>query len=106
VYDVYLDIQRHVNLQIWAALCYDTPNYQLLNACPPCFYRLEDEPKLKYSFFCSVDGNNSLKQMGAEMHNTTTCLDSHSILSDHWLTPQEVNLFADEVEKKLVSCDT
>jgi hypothetical protein len=80
-----------VNVQIQAALGYDTPNYHLLNVCPLWFYKLDDEPKLKFAFFCSFDGNNSLKQMGAALHNTTARLDSWTIKSDHWLTPEEVN---------------
>jgi hypothetical protein len=101
-YDVYLDIQRWVDVKIQAALGHDTPNYRLLNACPPCFYKLDDEPQLKFSFFCSLNGNNSLKRMGAAMHNTTARVDTRSIVSDCWLSPHEVNRFKDEVAGKLV----
>ena len=37
------------------------------------------------------------------MHNTTARLDSCSIVSDRWLSPQAVNRFANEVKRKSVS---
>jgi len=101
-YDVYLEIQRRVNFQIQAALGYDTPRYRQLNVCPACFYKLDDEPDLKFSFFCALDGNNSLKRMGAAMHNLTERLDSRSLLSDRWLSAEEVNRFANEVKSRTV----
>jgi hypothetical protein len=103
-YDVYLDIQRRVKAQVKAALRHDTPNWRMLNVCPPCFYRLEGEPDLEFSCFVSVDGNNSLKRMGAAMHNLTARLDSRTFSSDRWLTAKEVDRFAHEIKRKCVSC--
>jgi hypothetical protein len=102
-FDVYLDIQRRVNTQIKVALGYDTPNYRLLNVCPACFYKLENEPDLLFSFFCTFDGNNSLRRIAAPMHNMKTRLDSRIIESDRWLSPEEVNQFANEVQGTSVS---
>jgi hypothetical protein len=93
-----------VKTQVKAALGHDTLNWRMLNVCPPCFYKLEDEPDLEFSYLFSVDGNNSLKRMGAAMHNLTERLDSRTFLSDRWLTAKEVNRFADEVKRKPVSC--
>jgi len=101
-FDVYLEIQRRVKVRIDSALGYNTPRYRLLNVCPPCFYKLDDEPDLKFSFFCSMDGNNSQKRMGAAIHNVTARLDSRSLFSDRWLSPEEVNRFADEVKRSPV----
>ncbi|KIK75826.1 hypothetical protein PAXRUDRAFT_36957 [Paxillus rubicundulus Ve08.2h10] len=36
--------------------------YTVLNACPPCFYQLQDEPKLDFDWLVSIDGNNSLNE--------------------------------------------
>ena len=102
-YDVYLAIQRRVKQQVQTALGYDTPNHQLLNICPACFYELDDEPDLKFSFFCLINANNSLKRIGAAMHNTTARLDSRVLDSDRWLSPKEVDRFADEVKTNPVS---
>lgn len=102
-YDAYLEIQRHVHLKLQVALGHDTPNYQLLNICPACFYILEGEPELEYSFFCSFDGNNSLKRLGAWMHNMTARADNRSLESDRWLSPAQVNVFKDEVVTKKVT---
>ena len=101
-YDVYLAIQRRVHLKIQAALGHNTPNYLLLNVCPACFYKLEDEPELEFSMFIAMDGNNSLRRLGPAFHNTTARIDSRSLESDRWLTPQEVNRFAHEVKGRRV----
>lgn len=101
-YDVYLDIQRRIDLKIKTALQRNDPDWRLRNVCPPCFYKLDDEDELKYSFFFSIDGNNSLKRMGAEMHETTTRLDSRNFTHDRWVSPMQVNSFANEVRKQTV----
>jgi Kyakuja-Dileera-Zisupton transposase len=101
-YDVYLEIQRCVNVQIQVALGYNSPRYRLLNVCPTCFYKLDDEPHLKFSSFCAVDGNNSLKCLCAAIDNAIARLDSRSLPSDRWLSAEEVNRFADEVKRQPV----
>jgi hypothetical protein len=60
-YDCYLSIQREV-----AELTKNVLNrkvsdeaYSLL--CPPCFYRVENEPTLVPSILAAMDSNNSLK---------------------------------------------
>jgi hypothetical protein len=103
-YDVYLEIQRRVNAEVYKALGYDTPNWKLLNICPPCYYKLEDEPELKFSSFVTMDGNNSLKRWGASMHNQAARIDTRTLESDRWLEAEEVNRFADEVKGKKKVC--
>jgi hypothetical protein len=64
-YDVYLEILHCVDKKIQVVLGCDTPNWRVLNACPLCMYQLNDEPKLKFSIMCEVDGGNSLKRTNA-----------------------------------------
>ncbi|KAF8513286.1 hypothetical protein JB92DRAFT_3166372, partial [Gautieria morchelliformis] len=45
-FDVYLDLLRRVRELTNKKLGWDGPNWRLLNACPPCSYKLEDEPAL------------------------------------------------------------
>jgi hypothetical protein len=101
-YDTYLEIQRRVQSMINTALGHDTPHYRLLNVCPACFYQLADEPQLEYSFFCSCDGNNSLKRMGAWMHRMIARTDTRALKSDRWLSSKEVDRFKDEVKRRKV----
>lgn len=39
-FDIYLAILRAVDKQVAAALGRDTPNWRVLNACPPCTYKV------------------------------------------------------------------
>ncbi|KAJ7873189.1 hypothetical protein B0H13DRAFT_2349171 [Mycena leptocephala] len=40
----------------------DTPDWRLKNACPPCLYKLEGEPRLEIPLMATIDGNNSLSR--------------------------------------------
>lgn len=102
-YDAYLEICCRVNLQINSALGRNTPDWRLWNSCPPCFYKLEGEPSLEYSSFLSIDGNNSLRRVEASIHGFDARQDSRHILSDRWLTPEQVDKFKDEVVSRHVS---
>lgn len=102
-YDAYLEICRRVNSQINSALGRDTPDWRMKNSCPPCFYKLKDEPFLEYSSFLSMDGNNSLRRVEASIHGFDARQDSRRILSDRWLTPEQVDKFKDEVASRNVS---
>jgi len=61
-YDAYLNILDHVDRRLKKALGRDTDNWRMLNSCPACFYKLEDEPVLDIDWLVSIDGNNSLKR--------------------------------------------
>lgn len=100
-YDTYLAIQRSVDNQVKDSLGHNTPNWQLLNTCPACFYKLEDEPDLRFSFLCSFDGNNSLKRLADSARGNISRRDSRSIQSDRWVTTTEVNVFSDEVKSRV-----
>ncbi|KIM63470.1 hypothetical protein SCLCIDRAFT_117059 [Scleroderma citrinum Foug A] len=60
-YDVYLEILHCIVNQLKKVIGRDTPNWQLLNACPACCYKLKNEPSLDFEWLVSIDGNNSLK---------------------------------------------
>ncbi|OBZ69684.1 hypothetical protein A0H81_10468 [Grifola frondosa] len=96
-YDVYLDILDGVDRHVQSALHRDTPNWRMLNACAPCFYKLEDETPLKFSFLATMDGNQSLKLVDNVFHVGTPHKDSRMYRTDIWLSPDEVDQFKDEV---------
>jgi hypothetical protein len=100
-YNVYLDICQHVSHQIKTALRFHTPILHLKQACPCCFSKQEDQPELEFLCLVSIDGNNLLKCLGATIRQTNNCLDSCAIVSDHWLTNEEVNRLKDEVKSQV-----
>ncbi|KAG1795023.1 uncharacterized protein HD556DRAFT_1431731 [Suillus plorans] len=61
-YDIYLEILHRVDVLINQALNRDSLNWRLLNSCPCCFYKLEDEENMALEWLVTMDGNNSLKR--------------------------------------------
>jgi hypothetical protein len=59
-FDVYLAIRAVVDKRVQVVLGHDTPDWRLKNACPPCLYKLEGEPRLEIPLMVTIDGNNSL----------------------------------------------
>ncbi|KAH7902889.1 hypothetical protein BJ138DRAFT_1138811 [Hygrophoropsis aurantiaca] len=101
-YDTYLEVQRRVDSRINAALGHDTPNWRMLNSCPACQYKCEDEPKLRYSCLCAIDGNNSLKLVDSAIRRGVERIDPRDARSDIWLKEEEVDVFKDEVRRSHV----
>ncbi|KAG2108470.1 uncharacterized protein F5147DRAFT_745760 [Suillus discolor] len=97
-YDIYLKIVHSVDKHLRAALNHDTPNWRLLNSCPACFYKLQDEPTLEFDWLVSIDGNNSLKHWNSTIYGTTVCIDSRKARSDYWIGPMAVDKFKGEVK--------
>jgi hypothetical protein len=60
-------------------------------------YKLEDEPLLRFSMLVAMDGNSSLKLVDSVLKKGKDRLDDRTITSDIWLTPEEVDIFKDEV---------
>ncbi|KIK81077.1 hypothetical protein PAXRUDRAFT_35987 [Paxillus rubicundulus Ve08.2h10] len=79
-FDVYLEIIHHVEQHVHKALEHNMKDWQLLNACPPYFYQLQDKPKLDFDWLVSIDGNNSLKQWDKSHYGTV----SHEDHCDDW----------------------
>ncbi len=48
-----------------------------------------------------MDGNNSLKQIGATVREREDLFDSRTIDSDRWITAEEVDHFKNEVAEVL-----
>ncbi|THU89328.1 hypothetical protein K435DRAFT_821451 [Dendrothele bispora CBS 962.96] len=98
-FDVYLNIRRCVDKRVQQALGHDTPNYRVLNSCPACCYKLEDEPELTFSRMWVCDGNNSLRHMaplGGRRTGDTRIFHE----SNYFLSAEYVDCFADEVKPK------
>lgn len=98
-FDVYLAILRVVDKQVKHALKHDTPNWRVLNACPPCAYQLEGEPPQTFGRVMAFDGNNSMKHMyqlgDRRVRDMKPFTDS-----DYLLTPEYVDQFKDEVQSR------
>ncbi|KAG1722925.1 uncharacterized protein EDB91DRAFT_1063688 [Suillus paluster] len=97
-YDAYLEILYRVDQLLKRELKHDTPNWRLLNACPPCTYKLVDEPALDFDWFATIDGNNSLKRWGSSIHNSITRDDRRRPRTDYWISRNIVDKFKDEVK--------
>ncbi|KAG0697996.1 hypothetical protein DFH29DRAFT_878298 [Suillus ampliporus] len=54
-FDVYLEILQCVDQHLCTALKCDTLNWHLLNSCPACFYKLDNEPKLEFEWLARSD---------------------------------------------------
>lgn len=102
-YDIFLEILHHVNQHLCQALKRDTVNWRMLNSCPACFHKLEDEPALDFEWLVSIDGNNSLKRWDSSIYGTTTQSDSRTARSDYWIHADVVDKFKDEVKSQRVS---
>ncbi|KAI0674940.1 hypothetical protein C8Q78DRAFT_1075288 [Trametes maxima] len=98
-FDIYLRIMRDVEAGVSRALGRDTPNWRALNACPPCGYKLQDEPSLLYGRLYAMDGNNSLKRLaplgGRKVGDDRTFDDS-----DYFLSKETVDKYANEVRSR------
>ncbi|KAJ6447938.1 hypothetical protein C8R45DRAFT_850613 [Mycena sanguinolenta] len=95
-YDAFLAILQQVDLRVQEALGRDE-TWDWKNVCPPCFYRLKDEPSLKLSWLGSIDGNNSLKLVDSTFRAGNPRFDNRKSTSFRWLTPQEVDQYMNEV---------
>ncbi|KAG2738887.1 hypothetical protein P692DRAFT_201842716 [Suillus brevipes Sb2] len=96
-FDIYLQILQRIDQRLRRALKHDTPNWRLLNSCPACFYKLENEPDLGFDWLVSMDGNNSLKRWNPVIYGKNTRLDSRKVQSDFWIDPDTVDKFSGEV---------
>ncbi|KAF9470952.1 hypothetical protein BDN70DRAFT_909448 [Pholiota conissans] len=98
-YDCYLEILRNVECRCQAALKRDDPRWKQQNVCPPCLYRIEDEPTMKFSMLVSMDGNNSLKLVDSTFKAGTVRDDDRKLDSFRWISAEDVDIFKDEVKR-------
>ena len=75
-YNCYLAILCKVDHQIAIKLGCEDPKWEQQNVCAPCLYKTEDEPKLKFGFLSTIDGNNSLKLVDSTCHAGTVQTDT------------------------------
>ncbi|KAJ6538407.1 hypothetical protein B0H10DRAFT_2448753 [Mycena sp. CBHHK59/15] len=78
-YDAYLEIMRRVDSRASLALGRDAAWF-IHNVCAPC-----------------MDGNNSLKLIDATFRTGSLRADNRASTSFRWLTPEQVDVFKDEV---------
>ncbi|KAF8575084.1 hypothetical protein K439DRAFT_1370801, partial [Ramaria rubella] len=93
VFDIYLDIQCGIQEVIDDALGQRSPNWHLLNACPPCSYKLQGESKLTPECMQAMDGNSLLKHVEAMGHADTCVFES-----DYFSSPSDIDRFKDDVK--------
>ncbi|KAF7372185.1 hypothetical protein MVEN_00077700 [Mycena venus] len=96
-YDAYLEIQHCVDQRVKVSLGRDE-TWDAKGVCPPCFYRVQNEPHLKYSFLGALDGGNSLKLVDSTFRAGNPRFDNRKLTSFRWLTPMEVDRYKDEVK--------
>jgi len=97
-YDAFLEIQRHVKHTSQQALGRG-PEWDQQNVCPPCLYKIKDEPALKFSFLAAMDGNNSLKLVDSTFRSGSMRHDDRISDAPRWIKPEDVDIFKDEVNK-------
>ncbi|EJD44437.1 hypothetical protein AURDEDRAFT_48381, partial [Auricularia subglabra TFB-10046 SS5] len=96
-FDQYVAIQREVQRTVDSALGRDTPHWRALNACAPCDYKLEGEQELVMPSLAAMDGGQSMKRSAA-----AGLADTRVFETDYRVPPEEVNLYADEVRRRIV----
>ncbi|KAG9098692.1 hypothetical protein FS749_003179 [Ceratobasidium sp. UAMH 11750] len=86
--DVYFMILRIIDSRLLSELKRDGPDWRLKNACPPCTYMLDDEPKSELPMLICGDGNTLLKQYLRPGEN-----DPRRFTSTYMLEPEEVDKY-------------
>ncbi|KAJ6583134.1 hypothetical protein DFH09DRAFT_912060 [Mycena vulgaris] len=95
-YDAYLSIIRAVDARCLNVLG-RTGTWYMDNVCPPCFYKVRGETRLKFSWLGAMDGNNSLKLVDPMFHAGAPHTDNRTSIHDRWVSPEDVDEFKDEV---------
>lgn len=98
---MYLEICRRIDEEIQAALGTNgTPaRARLEQLCPACFYSVPGEPALEFSVMVSMDGNNSLKRVGASFRgHGKERSDNRTIQTMRWLPREFVDKFGNDVD--------
>ncbi|KAF9048996.1 hypothetical protein BJ165DRAFT_1310808, partial [Panaeolus papilionaceus] len=99
-YDCFIEMQTHIHHLHDQAL-QRSPEWTQKNVCAPCLYKTDNEPNLRFSFLAAMDGNNSLKLVDSTFRAGTACADDRESKSLQWISPEGVNVFKDEVSKKV-----
>ena len=100
-FDVYLSILGKVDQLVNECLGHVGPDWRMKNVCPPCFYQLEGEPPLKFSFLCTMDGNSSLKHVADDYRFGVVQRDERTYGESMVLPPFKVDRFKSETKSKV-----
>ena len=111
-FDLYLSIRTLADKLVHIALERDSPDWKLSNACPPCMYVLEGEPKLKFRMLYNTDGNDSLKRIerreeapnatntqGPTLGASSESVDTREVETGMYLTNAQVDWWSEETLK-------
>ncbi|KAG1839898.1 hypothetical protein DFJ58DRAFT_718476 [Suillus subalutaceus] len=98
-YDVYLEILHHVDRRLNEVRKCNTPNWRILNACPCCSYKLDEEAPQVIDRLFSINGNNSLKRWASLTYGLTPRVDPRQARSDYWVDRVTVDKFKDTVRR-------
>ncbi|KIY51407.1 hypothetical protein FISHEDRAFT_37411, partial [Fistulina hepatica ATCC 64428] len=98
-YDIYLEILCSVDSDIKSRLHRSDPKVQAWLLCAPCMYRLQDDIELRPSMLMACDGNNSLKLIDSHFRVGETRKDDRKLRGFHFLEPDDVDRFKDDVAR-------
>ncbi|KAG2050343.1 hypothetical protein BDR06DRAFT_891865, partial [Suillus hirtellus] len=96
-YDVYLELHQCTDHCLDKVSGHNSDNWQMLNLCPACQYKLTDEPPLEFSILCACNGNNLAKLVDPAICGGQECLDTWIGTSLIWLSESYIDAFKDEV---------
>ncbi|KIM74378.1 hypothetical protein PILCRDRAFT_828356 [Piloderma croceum F 1598] len=96
-FDVYLMILRQVKKRTDLELGCSTADWRMLNSCPACQYKLEDEPPLVPAIEGSMDGGQSLRRvaMREDLHE-----DPRTFASSYLIGEEDVDRFKHDVKPR------
>ncbi|KAI0038722.1 hypothetical protein FA95DRAFT_1613160 [Auriscalpium vulgare] len=95
VFDVYLDLRSRLQSLTDEALSRNAPNWRALYGCPCCGFKQPNEPALVPARLHAMDGNSSQKRLRGAGR-----ADLRQFHSDYFLSPAQVDVFANEVAGK------
>lgn len=112
-FDLYLSILDEVDNRVKTALGRKTGDWQLRHACPPCMYKLRNEPDLLFAMLWAMDGNNSLSRLlrrsATSQHDENTLgpscerSDTRNLSGDMYISREDVDKWAREVVAQVQS---
>jgi hypothetical protein len=98
-YDCYLAIQQEIAEMVKQVLNRTANDETSALLCPPCFYHVNNEPRLVPSMLAAMDGNNSLKSVDPSYQHGKERFDDRVILSPRWIETDAVDQYKDEVTR-------
>ncbi|KAI0059965.1 hypothetical protein BV25DRAFT_1808307, partial [Artomyces pyxidatus] len=94
-FDAYFDILQRLQARTDATLGRDVEGWRITHGCPCCGFRQPHEPPLVPARLHAMDGCSSHKRLRGVGFS-----DTRNFKSDYFLTPEQVDKFADEVKSR------